>query len=267
MLIVAFVAYDKALNGNTHANDNVAVHNTSKRQNKNANGNANANDVSNNGTSSSSTSVINMNQNDNDANDGSNANNENAYADADNGGPRKTGTSSYLEKQRAAASQYMQGQDQGKLSQTAQTLITNLFTFNSTTLSNGTWYQSCMPYVDYGHYTDDDNNVLKERLSSEDWARQMGQYNLFYAQVHSVTINSVYALQDDNGGYKPIVDLNVIYDITVDEPGHLGWDAVTQENANYLVHFNDAGQVVSVNNVGSQTLKVVRYSQFQENAE
>ena len=190
-----------------------------------------------------------------------------AYPDADNGGPRKSGISDVTMARQQKEDAYLKTIDTNAIGGTASAFMRKFLTFDSASLASGSWRSGCLAYVDYEQMPDEtnDDGLMYRRLHDDTWAQYAAKYPTFYGQVQGVTVNSVYATTADDGTISPVADVSVICDTCDGEPGTSPWwDRVTRKNANYLVHFDTSGKVVSVGNVGSTTLQEIRASRWRE---
>lgn len=186
----------------------------------------------------------------------------------DEGGPRRYDTSSSAAKaEMSATDDYMRGQDANALGNNATNLIRTLFTFDSTSLSNGSWLTSVMNYVDYdGMIKHTDNNILYNRCKDSTWSSAYGKEPKFYASVEDASVSSVYGSTDvTTGKIHPVASVDVTYDVTDDLPGaNPWWDRVTKRQATFLVHFNDNQQAVWVSKLTDKYISEVRPSSYRE---
>lgn len=250
---------------NNISNNNINADNSDNNDNKNSN---NTNSVD--GGTSTNTKITDISNNTNENNDSSNSTNTNDgnNTTVDDGGP-KHGTSSASMQATKDAEQYMQSHDANALSNTATNFLKAFFTYDQTTLSNGSWLTLCSSYVDQDGIKNDTDNVVYKRTADTDWCKRMSNYGLFTASVDSVEVKSVYATKSENakqgtvGEYHPVVDVVITYNVTNDEPGEAAWwDGLSKRRVEYLVNFTQNNKVAGISKISDKELEVIRATSY-----
>lgn len=242
-------------------------------QNINDNNNDNQNNITNDIGEGTSTNITTTDIGGNaDSNNGGNNNATTSDAGStttvDDGSP-KHGASSASIQATKDAEQYMQSHDANALSNTATSFLKAFFTYDQTTLSNGSWLTLCSSYVDQDGIKNDMDNVVYKRIADIDWCKRTSNYGLFTASVDSVEVKSVYATKSENakqgtvGEYHPVVDAVITYNVTNDEPGEAAWwDGLSKRRVEYLVNFTQNNKVAGISKISDKELEVIRATSY-----
>lgn len=248
----------------------------SNTKENNSNVNPTENDQNNtvneteNGTSTSTsvTDINRQNENNNDNNNKDNEEPDNNINVVDDGGPHH-GASSVSMQNTKDAEQYMQSHDTNKLKNIATGFLKSFFNYDRTTLKNGSWLSSCSAYVDQDGIKNDTDNIVYKRIADTEWCKRMSKYKLFNASVDSVEVINVYATKSESekqgsiGEYHPVVDINIVYNITDEEPGNAAWwDGLTKRKAEYLVNFTQNDKISSISKISDKEIKTIRDSSY-----
>lgn len=236
---------DNATNVNQDADD---VHDD--------NGQDNGTNVSGGGTSTDTTTT-----------DVSGDADENAVDD----GRPKHGASSASIQATKDAERYMQAHDVGSLGNTAANFLRSFFTYDQTTLGNGSWLSLCSSYVDQDGIKGDTDNVVYRRIADTDWCKRMSNYGLFAASVDSVDVRGVYATKSEStrqgtiGEYHPVADVVITCNVTNDEPGNVAWwDGLSKRRVEYLVNFTQDDKVAGISKISDKVLEVIRATTYMD---
>lgn len=212
------------------------------------------------GTHSTSETTTNLNGATNDGN-GSHADNASnqATAGSDQGNESTADSQPFdvTSKIPTFARETFDSIDQDAMKQRASDFVTSLMTFDSGSLSDGSWRSSVAQYVDTDLVDKDGNpskNFLIPRCTDDRWATNCSTYSDFFSKVEDISNVTIYASAADKGyDFVPIKVLLTAreYRCAGDIPANdNNWQSTMRYDTRYEVSMTSSGQIYRVVRTG-----------------